>query len=124
MPKSPPITSVDEEKKTVEFFLVVEAGPAYTFGALTVNGLGLDGEAAIRKLWGIKPGDPFPEGYGDYFLSKVKEDGYFDNLGDTKAKPAINAETQVVDVTLDFKVAPPKPKTPAGPGGFPYTGGR
>jgi outer membrane protein assembly factor BamA len=65
--------NVDDEKKTVEFLLVVEAGPAYTFGKLTVSGLGLDGEDAIRKMWSVKTGDPFPQGYADYFLSKVKE---------------------------------------------------
>ena len=112
---------MDDVKKTVEFFLVVDAGPEYTFGKLTVNGLGLDGEAAIRKMWVVKPGDPFPEGYGDYFLSKVKEEGLFDNLGETKAKADTNAETHVVDVTLDFKGAPPKEQEPQKPGGF---GGR
>jgi len=112
---------MDDVKKTVEFFLVVDAGPEYTFGKLTVNGLGLDGEAAIRKMWVVKPGDPFPEGYGDYFLSKVKEEGLFDNLGETKAKADTNADTHVVDVTLDFKGAPPKEKEPRKPGGF---GGR
>jgi len=112
---------MDDAKKTVEFFLVVDAGPEYTFGKLTVNGLGLDGEAAIRKMWVVKPGDPFPEGYGDYFLSKVKEEGLFDNLGETKAKPEINADTHVVDMTLDFKGAPPKESAPRRPGEF---GGR
>jgi outer membrane protein assembly factor BamA len=112
---------MDDVKKTVEFFLVVDAGPEYKFGKLTVNGLGLDGEAAIRKMWSVKPGDPFPEGYGDYFLSKVKEESLFDNLGETKAKPDINADTHVVDMTLDFKGAPPKEKAPRRPGEF---GGR
>jgi len=112
---------MDDAKKTVEFFLVVDAGPAYTFGKLTVNGLGLDGEAAIRKMWSVKAGDPFPEGYGDYFLSKVKEESLFDNLGETKAKSDINADTHVVDVTLDFKGAPPKERAPRRPGEF---GGR
>ena len=112
---------IDDAKKAVEFFLVVETGPAYTFGKLTVEGLGLDGEAAIRKMWSVKPGDAFPAGYPDFFLSKVKEEGLFDNLGDTNAKPDINAETHVVDVTLDFKGAPPKSRSPRqqGPGGPP-----
>jgi outer membrane protein assembly factor BamA len=112
---------IDDAKRAVEFFLVVDAGPAYTLGKLTVNGLGLDGEAAIRKMWSVKPGDAFPEGYPDYFLSKVKEEGLFDNLGDTKAKPDINKVTHVVDVTLDFKGAPPKESLPRRPGEF---GGR
>ncbi len=109
--------SIDDAAKTVAFFIVVDAGPTYTFGKLTVNGLGLDGEAAIRKMWGVKPGDKFPQGYGDYFLSKVKEEGIFDNLGDTKADQTINAETHVVDVALDFKYGAPKekPKQPDQP---------
>jgi outer membrane protein insertion porin family len=97
---------LDEAKKTVEFFLVVETGPEYTFGKLTVEGLGLDGEAAIRKMWSVKPGDPFPVDYPEYFAGKVKEEGLFDNLGDTKASRSINSDTHVVDVTLDFKGAP------------------
>ena len=67
------------------------------------------------------PATAFPEGYGDYFLSKVKEESLFDNLGETKAKPNINADTHVVDVMLDFKGAPPKEKAPRRPGEF---GGR
>jgi outer membrane translocation and assembly module TamA len=103
---------IDDAKKTVEFALVVDAGPAYTFGNLTVTGLGLDGEAAIRKMWSVRTGDPFPVGYPDYFLSKVKEEGLFDNLGDTKAKQDNNPDTHVVDVSLDFAGAPPKAKEP------------
>ncbi len=111
---------LDNEKRTVEFFLVLDPGPEYTFGKLTVNGLGLDGEAAIRKMWSVKPGDDYPQGYGDYFLKKVREDGIFDDLGDTKATPDVNLKTHVVDVTLDFKGAPHQPKAPQrGPGGFP-----
>jgi outer membrane protein assembly factor BamA len=98
---------VDDDKKTVEFFLVVDAGPEYTFRTLTVNGLGLDGEAAIRKLWSVKPGDAFPVNYPDYFLSQVKEEGFFDNLGDTKAIPKIDQDAHLVDVVLDFKGGAP-----------------
>ncbi len=110
---------LDDEKKTVEFFLVLDPGPEYTMGKLTVNGLGLDGEAAIRKMWSVKPGDDYPQGYGDYFLKKVKDEGIFDNLGDTKATPDVNLKTHVVDVTLDFKFARDQLKKPTGPGGFP-----
>ena len=94
---------VDDQNLTAEFFIVIDAGPQYTFGALTVNGLGLDGEAAIRKMWSVRPGDPYPSEYPDYFLKKVKEEGLFDNLGDTTATPKINDDTRLVDITLDFK---------------------
>ena len=36
----------------------------------------------------------------------MKEEGYFDNLGETRAEPEINAETKVVDVTLYFRHDP------------------
>ena len=111
---------VDDAKKTVEFFLVVDGGPQFTFGTLTVNGLGLDGEAAIRKMWSVKAGDSFPDGYPDYFLGKVKEEGLFDNLGATTASKHTNPDTHVVDVTLDFKGAPQKPKAPRQPGMGPF----
>jgi outer membrane protein assembly factor BamA len=101
---------VDDAQKTVAFFLVVETGPEYTFGKLNVNGLGLDGEAAIRKMWSVKTGDSFPAGYPDYFLGKVNEEGLFDNLGPTTSKSDINPGTHVVDVTLEFKGAPAKPR--------------
>ncbi len=107
---------VDDEKKTAEFFLVVDAGPQYNFGTLTVDGLGLDGEAAIRKMWSVKPGDPFPPDYPDYFLSQVKAEGLFDNLGTTKATPKIDRETHVVDVKLDFKGMTAAERTPKKPG--------
>ncbi len=115
---------IDDAKKTVEFFLVVDAGPQYNFGKLIVNGLGLDGEAAVRKVWGVRSGNPFPQGYGDYFLSKVKEEGIFDNLGDTRASLDIDAKTHIVNVTLDFKGAAPgqnvkKPEQRSVPLGLP-----
>jgi outer membrane protein assembly factor BamA len=109
----------DDAGKTVEAILAVEQGPRYTFGKLTVNGLGLDGEAAIRKMWSVKPGDPFPQDYASYFASQVKQEGLFDNLSDVKATPDINRKTHVVDVTLDFKSAPQAPKPPRRPGGLP-----
>jgi outer membrane protein assembly factor BamA len=111
-------SKADDEKKTVEFFIVVNTGPQYTFGTLTVNGLALDGEAAIRKLWSVRSGDPFPAKYPDYFVSRVKDDGFFDNLGDTRATPKIDREKHVVDVTLDFKYGtaePKKQRTPSFP---------
>jgi outer membrane protein assembly factor BamA len=106
----------DDEKKTVEFFIVVDTGPEYTFGTLTVNGLALDGEAAIRKMWSVNTGDPFPVKYPDYFVSRVKGDDLFDNLGDTKATPKIDKEKHIVDVTLDFKAGPPPKKQQRAPG--------
>jgi outer membrane protein insertion porin family len=107
---------VDDTKKSVEVFLVVEPGPRYTFGNLTITGLGLDAEAAIRKMWGLKPGEPFPKDYPGYFLNQVREQGLFDNLGDTNTKTDVHEDTHVVDVALNFKGAPKQQKKPRVPG--------
>jgi outer membrane protein assembly factor BamA len=97
---------INDEKKTVDVYLIPQQGPQYTFGKLEIKGLGLDGVAAIQKMWTVKTGDPFPGEYPDYFLKAVKEQGLFDNLGDSKAEQDIGAETRVVNVTLNFRYEP------------------
>ncbi len=112
---------INDEKKTVDVFLVPQKGPQYTFGKLEVKGLGLDGVAAVQKMWTVKTGDPFPGEYPDYFAKRVKEEGLFDNLGDTKAEQDINAETHVVNVTLNFRYeAEQRKKKPMPEQPFPY----
>ena len=107
---------INDEKKTVDVFLVPQQGPQYTFGKLDIKGLGLDGVAAIKKMWSVKTGDPFPGEYPDYFMKSVKEQGLFDNLGETKAETEIDPQTRVVNVTLNFKYDPQRPKKrPEGP---------
>jgi outer membrane protein insertion porin family len=107
---------IDDEKKIVDVYLLPQPGPQYTFGKLEVKGLGLDAEAAIKGIWTVKTGDPYPGDYPDYFVKRVKEEGYFDNLGDARAEPRVNADTHVVDVTLTFVYTPgnrsKKPGTP------------
>ncbi len=98
--------NIDDSSKTVDAWFDVNPGEVYTFGHLEVLGLGLDGEAAIRKLWSVKPGDPFPGGYPDYFVSTVKQQGLFDNLNSITAIPSINRQTRVVDVSLHFSSGP------------------
>lgn len=110
---------INDEKKIVNLVLVPQPGPQYTFGKLQVKGLGLDSVAAVEKAWVLKKGDPYPGEYPSYFLSRVKEDGWFDNLGETRAEPEINPETHEVNVTLYFRYDPdavrkkrPKPGDP------------
>ena len=98
--------SIDAAHWTVDAWFSVDPGPLYTFGHLEVLGLGLDGEAAIRKMWSVKPGDPFPGGYPDHFVQGVKDEGLFDNLGPIAATPSIDRQTHVIDVSLHFSFAP------------------
>ena len=100
---------IHEKPKTVDVTVHIEDGPQYLFKTLTVEGLDLSGEAAIRKLWAIKEGKPFNADYPQYFLERVREDGLFDDLGKTRAATKIDEEAHTVDVTLYFSGAPPKP---------------
>jgi len=110
---------LDEAKKIVNVYFVPTPGPQYTFGALEIKGLGLDGVSAVKKMWGVGAGSPFPAEYPDYFAKQVKSEGLFDNLGEVRAEPEINSTTHVVNVTVTFKYeVTPKKRQPGF--GVPY----
>jgi outer membrane protein insertion porin family len=108
---------IDDEKKTVDLEVRPEPGPQFVFGSLTLQGLDLHGEAAVKKAWAMKEGKPFNPDYPDYFLEQVK--GMFDDLGATRSSLKVDEQTHVVDVTLNF------PPASTGPGeGSPATSRR
>jgi outer membrane protein insertion porin family len=94
--------TLNEKNKTVDLTIHIENGPQYLMGKLTIEGLDLNGTAGIRKLWGTQEGKPFDADYPDYFLSRIKEDGLFEHLHDTKAATKIDEKNHTVDVTLQF----------------------
>ena len=94
--------TLHEKTRTVDITIRIDEGPQFNFGKLTVEGLDLHGEAAIKKLWGLKEGKPFDADYPDYFLNRIKEDGFFENLHKTKAIPKVDEVNHLVDVTLQF----------------------
>jgi outer membrane protein insertion porin family len=105
------VRQIDDATKTVDLLLRVDKGPQYLFRTLQVEGLDLNGEAAIRQMWTMKEGRPYSPTYADYFLGQVREEGIFDNLGDTRAEAKIDDQAHRVDVTLYFKGgAPPARK--------------
>ena len=97
--------SIDDEKKSVALEVHPELGPQFLFGTLTLKGLDLHGEAAIKKLWTMKEGKPFNADYPDYFLTQIKAQGVFDELGDTSSSIKTDEQNRVVDVTLNFRPA-------------------
>jgi len=101
------VRKIDDAKKTVSLVLRIDEGPQFLFGALHIEGLDLNGEAAIRKMWTHKEGTPYNPEYPDYFLGRVREENLFDSLGETRAETKIDDKTHAVDVTLYFKYAPP-----------------
>jgi outer membrane protein insertion porin family len=93
---------IDDAKKTVEVAVRVRPGALYSMGKLNITGLDLNAEAAMQRIWTLKEGRPFNPDYPDLFLSRVREQGMFDNLGDTKADVKLNERTHTADVTLKF----------------------
>jgi outer membrane protein assembly factor BamA len=103
---------IDDTAKTVDLALHIDEGPKYVMGKLEVVGLDLNGEAEIKRVWGLKAGAPFNADYPNSFLSRVKNEGWFDNLGETKAETKTDEQSHSVDVTLTFKGPGPKPNGP------------
>ncbi|HEY1206037.1 MAG: POTRA domain-containing protein [Bryobacteraceae bacterium] len=99
---------IDDPAKRVDLIIHVTPGPQYTFGQLTIEGLDILTEPAIRKMWAIQPGEPFNAEYPQHFLDSVREDGVLDNLGETRALVKADDQKWTVDVTLTFKGAPPQ----------------
>ncbi len=95
-----------EKEKTVDITFTSDAGPRFVMGKLTIQGLDLEGEPAVRKLWSMKTGEPYDAGYPTMFVDRIKQDGYFDNLRTTSFEQSVNDETGTVDVTLNFKGGP------------------
>jgi outer membrane protein assembly factor BamA len=98
---------IDDGKHVVNVSVRVEAGPQYHMGRLEVAGLDLSGEAEMKRIWGLPEGKPFNPEYPDQFLKRVRD--MFDNLGQTKADVKVDEKTKTVDVSLNFKGAPPAP---------------
>jgi len=115
--------TVHENNHTVDAVITVNAGPQYHMGKLTIEGLDLLTEPQIRKVWVMNPGSPFRPDYPDRFLKDLREQGVFENLGETRAEKTQNDKTRIVEVKLFFGVAKPKEKTgvkmPGGRGGWP-----
>jgi outer membrane protein assembly factor BamA len=112
---------VEEDKHTVNVTVLVSAGPQFSMRKLTIVGLDLDSEAEINRIWTMKPGKPFNPDYPDLFLTRVRDEGLFDNLGKTKAELKINEQDHTADVTLTF--AGGAPDTKPGRGGRGRGGG-
>ena len=102
--------AIDDAKKTVSVGVHIDPGPRFLMGVLTIVGLDLNGEFEMKRIWGIKQGQPFNPEYPQAFLNSVREQGLFDNLGETKAQVQRNEKEHTADVTLTFGAAPPAGK--------------
>jgi outer membrane protein insertion porin family len=104
--------SLNDEKKIVDVTLEVDRGPHYRFGKLTIEGLDILSEPAVRRMWALKEGDPYNAEYPQAVLQRIQETRMFDNLGKTGSTVQVNEESHTVDVTLKFAGEPPPEKKP------------
>ncbi|HEY7304450.1 MAG TPA: POTRA domain-containing protein [Bryobacteraceae bacterium] len=93
----------DDAKRAVNVTYNVVPGEVYNFQKLDIQGLDITTQPAIAKLWGEKPGHPFNPDYPEFFLKRVREQGIFDNLGDTQSDYTADASSHNVTVHLYFK---------------------
>lgn len=103
---------LNDKDKTVDLTVDVNPGPQFTMGRLTIEGLDVETEPHIRKMFAMKKGQPFNAEYPDYFLGRLVADQVMDNLGKTRSSIAPNPETKTVDVTLTLEGEKKKPEPP------------
>ena len=98
-----------DDRRTVDLFIDVDPGPVYTMGRLQIKGLDLESEPVIRKLWAIKPGEPYRGGYAEAFVRRIREMDLFDFLSEIRHEVRVDEKSQSVDVLLVFVGEKPKP---------------
>jgi outer membrane protein insertion porin family len=96
------VRDIHDQDHTVNLTINIDRGPLFTLSKLTIQGLDLIGEPAVRKMWKIEVGGPFQDGYPEAFLMRVRDEGIFDNLGKTRAETNVDENSHTVDVTLIF----------------------
>jgi outer membrane protein assembly factor BamA len=102
------LKTIHDEEKTADVTVEVEPGAEYKMGRLDIAGLDIESEPAIRKMWALKPGDPYRTGYAEHFLDQVRQQRILDFLGGTSADVKPDDKNALVNVKLTFKGGPQK----------------
>ncbi len=93
---------VNDQNKVVDLVIDIDPGDQFMMRALKVDGLDIESEPVIRKMWGLKEGKPFNPEYPDVFLNRVRVDQVFEELGEARSALTIDRAAKAVDVTLLF----------------------
>jgi len=97
-----PDRHLNDEKRTLDLLVAVDPGDQYRFRSVTIEGLDIQSEPVVRKMWGMKEGEPFNPDYPDVFLRRIRDEQLFDNLGETRSAVKIDGAAKRIDVTLFF----------------------
>lgn len=98
--------SYDDAKKQVTVFVHVTPGPQYRMGKFYFTGLDIVTEPYVRKLWGLKEGDPYRDGYPNRVIQRIHDEGLLDGVGAIEPKLDIDDKKLIVNVTIQFKGQP------------------
>ena len=105
----------DKEHKVAVVYKLVP-GKLYTFNDLKIEGLDIETEPAIRKMWGLAVGKAYNADYPQHFLDEIKDQGIFDNLKTTRYEENVTASDATVAVKLVFVGGSDKPVNRKGRG--------
>jgi outer membrane protein assembly factor BamA len=92
-----------DDQLVLDLKISLSIGPLYHFGESHFSGLGPALEARARKIWTMKPGDPFDYAYpNDFFQDffRAVDSRQFKKFGASMQK---GAGEQVMDFTLTFE---------------------
>lgn len=101
--------TINDNGLTVDVTLKLNCGRRYNMGELTIVGLDLNSEPAIRKMWGLPTGKPYSGNYPQIFLDEIKSEALFDNLKSMRYEDKVDKAKAVVSVTLYFVGGKDKP---------------
>jgi outer membrane protein insertion porin family len=107
--------TLHDDKKTVDLQIRIQEGNQFKLRNLAIKGLDLISEAAVRKRWGMKVGQPYDASYPEVFVRRIQEEEMFESLGKITHREILDEEERTVDVELVFLPAPPRPRREAPP---------
>jgi len=94
--------SYDDAAHVLNLRVVVNKGPLYRWGEIRFTGLGAEVEAAARKAWKPKSGDPYDYGYPNEFLEAFSHLVNFGQFRKYEAVTKKGAVDFVMDVDVTF----------------------
>jgi outer membrane protein assembly factor BamA len=98
-----PERNLDDSRRVLDLKIPFRMGPLYRFGRLSLVGLSAEAEAQARKIWRLRPGDPFDYAYPSDFIPVFSQTVRFDRPTATEVKMAPGTGDNVMDFTLIFR---------------------
>lgn len=98
-----PDRSYDDERHLLHLTVRLKKGPMFRFGQIAFHGLNAQLDAQARKLWLMKPGDPYDYAYGREFLEAFSRIVDFRRFRKYDINARKGAGDHVMDVDVVFE---------------------